>query len=151
MSENTSLPIADIQKRIKSFIIDDIVVSIFLFIIFYEQVSTLLSGISVVDQSALNTVNSFIADNILIVLAIKVLYHTILVWQNGMTLGKYIMKIRVVELNREHTPTFSKAFLRAVIRLVSEVFFYLGFIMAFFVPKRQTLHDKLSNCVVIDA
>ena len=151
MADSTSLPIADAKKRVMAFMIDDIVVSLFLFIIFYDQISSLLSGITVVDQAVLESINTFIAQNILVVLAVKVLYHTVLVWQNGMTLGKYMAKIKVVDLERGDTPAFFKAFLRALIRVPSEVFFYLGFLMAFFVSQRQTFHDKLSNCVVIDA
>ena len=95
--------------------------------------------------------NTFIAENIMIVLAIKVIYHTVLVWQNGMTIGKYVVKIQVVSLNTGFRPSFQQAFLRASVRLLSESVFYIGFILAFFLPMRQTLHDKLSNCVVIDA
>jgi len=95
--------------------------------------------------------NSFIAENIMIVLGIKLLYHTILIWQNGMTIGKYVAKIRTISLNSGERPSFQQAFLRASVRLLSESIFYIGFLIAFFLPMRQTLHDKLSNCVVIDA
>ena len=150
MSDSLSLPIASIQKRITSFVIDDIVITLFFIIIFYDQFSAVFSNITVVDEAALETVNTFIAQNLLVVLAIKLIYHTVLVWQNGMTLGKYLMKIKVIELETGKTPSFQKAFLRASVRIPSEVLFYLGFLMAFFVPLRQTLHDKLSNCVVVD-
>jgi len=61
------------------------------------------------------------------------------------------MKIKVIELDTLHTPTLLKALFRAILRIGSEVLLYLGFLLAFFLPLRQTLHDKLSNCVVIDA
>lgn len=150
MSEPFSLPIASIQKRITSFVIDDMVITLFFIIIFYDQFSAVFSNITVVDEAALETVNAFIAQNLLVVLSIKLIYHTVLVWQNGMTLGKYLMKIKVVDLETGNTPSFQKAFLRAAVRIPSEVLFYLGFLMAFFVPLRQTLHDKLSNCVVVN-
>ena len=150
MSDSLSLPIASIQKRITSFVIDDLVITLFFVIIFYDQFSAVLSNITVVDEAALETVNAFIAQNLLVVLSIKLLYHTVLVWQNGMTLGKYLMKIKVIDLETGNTPSLQKAFLRASVRIPSEVLFYLGFLMAFFVPLRQTLHDKLSNCVVVN-
>ncbi len=150
MSESLSLPIASLQKRITSFVIDDIVITLFFIIIFYDQFSAVLSNITVVDEAALENINAFIAQNLLVVLSIKLLYHTVLVWQNGMTLGKYLMKIKVIDLETGETPGFQKAFLRAAVRIPSEVLFYLGFLMAFFVPLRQTLHDKLSNCVVVN-
>jgi len=145
-----SLSIASSQKRIAAFVIDDIIVSLFFFIIFYTQLTELFSNIAVMDETALESINIFISQNILVVLSIKLIYHTVLVWQNGMTLGKYLMKIKVIELETEHTPNFQRSFLRASVRIPSELLFYLGFFMAFFVPLKQTLHDKLSQCVVID-
>ena len=150
MSDSLSLPIASSQKRIASFIIDDMVITLFFFIIFYEQFSAVFSNITVVDEAALESINAFIAQNLLVVLSIKLIYHTVLVWQNGMTLGKYLMKIKVIDLETGNTPGFQQAFLRASVRIPSEVLFYLGFLMAFFVPLRQTFHDKLSNCVVVN-
>lgn len=151
MSEPVSLDIASNQKRITSFVIDDIVVSLFFIIIFYSQFSDVFLNITVVDEAALEAVNVFIAQNILVLFSIKLLYQTVLVWQNGMTLGKYLMKIKVIDLETGETPSFQKALLRASIRIPSEILFYLGFMMAFFNPLKQTLHDKLSNCVVVYA
>jgi len=150
MIESKSIPIANMQKRIFAFVIDDLVISIFFMIIFYDQINQLFVNVTEVDQTSLEQVNMFISENILIVFAIKLLYHTILVWQNGMTIGKYIAKIKVIDLNSEHRPSFQQAFLRASVRLISEALFYVGFIMAFFSPLKQTMHDKFSNCVVID-
>ncbi len=150
MTESNSLPVASMQKRISAFVIDDIIISMFFMIIFYDQISSLFANITEVDQASIEQMNMFISENILIVFAIKVLYHTILIWQNGMTIGKYIVKIKVIDLNTCQRPSFIQALLRASIRIVSEAFLYVGFIMAFFLPMRQTLHDKLSNCVVVD-
>ena len=150
MTESMSLPIASSQKRITAFVIDDIIVTLFFFIIFYTQLTELFANITVIDETALESINSFISQNILVVLSIKLIYHTVLVWQNGMTLGKYIMKIKVIELETGDIPSFQRSFLRASVRIPSELLFYLGFLMAFFVPLKQTLHDKLSHCIVTD-
>jgi uncharacterized RDD family membrane protein YckC len=150
MSEQLSLSIASNQKRITSFVIDDIIITLFFIIIFYDQFSAVFSNLTVVDEAALESINAFIAQNLLVVLSIKLIYHTVLVWQNGMTLGKYLMKIKVIDLETGNTPSLQKAFLRASMRIPSEVLFYIGFLMAFFVPLKQTLHDKVSNCVVVN-
>jgi len=155
MAESTSLPIASVQKRISAFVIDDIIVALFFLIIFYDQllvIASHTSGMMSAEEMTLiqAQLRQFSVDNLLVMLSIKVLYHTVPVWQNGMTLGKYIMKIRVIDFKRGDRPSLIQAFLRALLRIGSEVFFYLGFIMAFMMPLRQTFHDKLSNCVVID-
>ena len=154
MQENETLEIASMQKRMVAFAIDDIVISLFFMIIFYDQITALISTVNEGEQLSsvsLEMMNTFIAENLVIVLAMKVVYHTVLIWQNGMTIGKYIARIRVISLHTEQRPTFQQAFLRGSVRLISETFFYLGFIMAFFMPMKQTLHDKLSNCVVVNA
>lgn len=151
MSESMPYAIASNPRRITAFMIDDMVISLFFIIIFYDQFSAVFSNITTIDEVALQSINAFIAQNVAVVFLIKLIYHTVFVWQNGMTLGKYIMKIKVIDLETEETPNFQKAFLRGSLRLVSEVLFYIGFIMAFFMPMKQTLHDKISGCVVVDA
>ena len=151
MSSSFSFQIATIPKRTVAFVIDDIVVSIFFVAIFYDQMIMLMSGVSALDQSTAEAMNVFVQENILVFFVIKILYHTVLVWQSGMTLGKYVVKIKVIDYQTEQIPSFVKAFLRALLRVPSELFFYVGFMLAFFTPLRQTFHDKFSNCVVIDA
>ncbi|MFT7878773.1 MAG: RDD family protein [Sulfurimonas sp.] len=155
MDERNSLPIAASEKRVISFVIDDIIVSLFFMVIFYDQILALLQAIPVEQhaqtQLLLEAMNQFVSVNIVWLLALKVLYHTVLIWQNGMTLGKYIMKIRVISLESYEKPTFMAALYRGLLRIPSELVFYLGFVMAFFMPLRQTFHDKFSNCVVVDA
>ncbi len=156
MAESNSLPIASVQKRISAFVIDDLMVALFFLVIFYDQllaIAAQTSGVMSPEEITMiqEQLRQFSVDNLVIMLSIKVLYHAVPVWQNGMTLGKYIMKIRVVDLKTGARPSLIQAFLRAILRIGSEVFFYLGFIMAFMMPLNQTFHDKFSNCVVIDA
>jgi len=156
MAESISLPIATSQKRIAAFVIDDIMVALFLFVIFYDQLMVIVSHLpSVLTAESIEAfkheIRQFSVNNLLLILILKVLYHTVPVWQNGTTLGKYIMKIRVIDFNMGATPSLYQAFFRALLRIGSEAFFYLGFALAFMMPLKQTFHDKLSNCVVVDA
>ena len=155
MNTETTLPIASTKKRTLSFIIDDLVILMLIIAIFYEQLVLIASHApTVLTPEVLEAfqeeIKHFLADNLLVVLSLKLLYHTVFVWQNGMTLGKYIMKIQVVDLETSMKPTFVKALLRAILRIGSEAIFYLGFLLAYFLPLKQTFHDKVSDCVVID-
>ena len=80
--------IAPIKKRIASFIIDDFILSILIFIIFYSQLSTLTDT---------EELSQFMNNNFFIIASIKLLYHWVLIWQNGMTVGNFVLKIRVVD------------------------------------------------------
>jgi len=149
------LAIASTQKRMMAFVIDDMVIALLLLVIFYNQLVDIASHLpTVITPESIdifkNEMNNFSVNNLLLIVALKVLYHTFFIWQNGMTLGKYFMQIRVIELKTKQIPTLSKSLMRALLRIVSEAVFYLGFILAFFLPLKQTLHDKLSDCVVID-
>ena len=149
------LAVTSTQKRMMAFIIDDLVIALLLLAIFYNQLLEIASHlpIDITPESIenfKNEMNTFSVNNLLLIIALKVLYHTIFIWQNGMTLGKYFMKIKVIELKTRQIPTLFKSLIRALLRIVSEIVFYLGFILAFFLPMRQTLHDKLSDCVVVD-
>ncbi len=158
MTKENALPIASMQKRMASFVIDDIIISLFFLIIFYDQLAGIAAAAGAagemsqaVSEASISMMNDFVAQNLVVFLSIKVIYHTVLVWQNGMTIGKYLVKIKVISVNTQQRPNFQQAFLRASVRLISDSLFYLGYIMAFFMPLRQTLHDKLSQCVVVYA
>jgi uncharacterized RDD family membrane protein YckC len=136
------MDIAPIKKRIWSFVVDDFVVSILIFIIFYEQL------VGLADMEALS---QFMNDNFLIIVSVKFIYHWFFVWQNGMTMGNLLFKIRVVDEDSGNLLLWHKALLRSAFRLIGEAAFYLGFLVAFFSPKKQTMHDKFSNAVVVNA
>ena len=146
----SSLSIPSNAKRISAFAIDDIIVSLLFLVIFYSQLMTLFESFDVFDEEAIIAINLFISSKLWVVLSLKLLYHTVFIWQNGATIGKHLMKIKVIDLQTRERPTLQKSFLRALIRIPSEMLFYLGFVMAFFVPLKQAFHDKMSQCVVVD-
>jgi uncharacterized RDD family membrane protein YckC len=71
--------------------------------------------------------------------------------QYGASLGKIVMKIRVVELATLSNPGFLSAFNRSVFRVVSELVFYLGFVWAMLDPYRRGWHDRTARTLVINA
>jgi len=131
---------ASLGRRSISFIIDDIVVSLFFVVIFYDQISSLTSQELMVN---------FIVTNTWVLLMLKLIYHTFFIGYNGMTLGKYIVKIKAVDENSGNLLPWSRALLRAFVRVVGESFFYFTFLFAIFDKRVQTLHDKVAKCVVV--
>ena len=133
--------IATKNRRLSAFFIDDIVISIFLIVIFFDQLANIKEPMEL---------SIFLQKNFFSFVLLRVLYHTFFIWQNGMTLGKMLLKIRVVEIESATTPSLSVAFIRAMLRVVSETIFYIGYLMAYFNPLAQTLHDKIAKTVVVD-
>ncbi len=65
-------------------------------------------------------------------------------------MGKIIAKIRVVDYNHFGRITLTASFIRSFTRIFSEMFFYIGFVFAFFNDGKQTIHDKTSKTLVIN-
>jgi len=134
---------ASIPKRAISFTIDDIVVSLLFTIIFYGQITSFADAESMI---------AFIQQNVWILFLLKIIYHTFFIALNGATVGKYAVKIKAVnEEDNKKLLSWQMAFLRALVRTIGEMLFYFTFFFAFFSDKNQTLHDKISKCVVINA
>ena len=147
---HNSLRIAANSKRMVSFVIDDMVVSLLLLAIFWTPIEKIIADAPSFGVMAA-TIIVFVTQNILVVFGVKIIYHTVPVWQSGMTVGKYAMRIKTVDEESAALPTLMQALGRALTRVVSEMTFYIGFVFAFYSPLHQTLHDKLSSCVVVNA
>ena len=75
-------------------------------------------------------------------------YWYFLTQQNGQTLGKRIMHIRVVKTNGQPL-TAADAIVRYIGYYINSIVFFLGWIWAFFDRDRQGWHDKLVSTIVI--
>ena len=75
-------------------------------------------------------------------------YVYFLVNNDGMTIGKKLMGIKVVTEDGQKL-TYNTAFLRVFGYLLSGLVFGLGFLWALWDSKKQTWHDKLARTVVI--
>lgn len=136
-----SLRLTDIKRRSYAFFIDDIIVSFLVFMAFYNS----FADAKDVEEVIVITNSLFIY-----IVAIKVIYHTFFVWQYGATMGKMLFKMRVVDQSSFYNLTFLHSLVRAVVRVVSEGVFYLGFLWGVLNPTKQTWHDRASGSIVID-
>ncbi len=91
----------------------------------------------------------FIDDNLVFIascLISYILYHIFFeLLNNGTTPGKRVLKIRVVVESDK-----GNLVLRNLFKILSIIPFFAGFTWALFDKKKQTLHDKLSHCLVIE-
>ncbi len=136
------LQLASIRSRVAAFGIDEVLLSVILFAILWDSIST-ATGV----EAMIGIINTFILEY----MTIKILYQTFFTMQYGATLGKIVMKIRVIEVKTLSNPGFLSAFNRSVFRIVSEILFYLGFAWAFLDPYRRSWHDFSARTLVIDA
>ncbi len=137
-----NLKLSSFNKRAIAFMLDDMLISMMFVIIFWDKFKILVEPEAVV---------LFINSLFIYIILVKTIYQTIFIALYGQTLGKMVMKIRVI--NREYfdQPSYLEALQRGVVRALSEVVFYIGFIWANFTPLRQTWHDKVAKTLVVDA
>lgn len=135
------LSLAPVSKRLKAFIVDEVLISALVLIAFWENLTAAAS----VTESA-QAVNSLF----MVIVSLKIAYQTIFTYMYGATLGKIWQRIMVVNEDDFYKPTLVIALIRAIVRVFSEWFMYAGFLWAYVNPAKQSWHDKLGKTIVID-
>jgi len=130
--------LAGISKRILAEVIDVVFLSLFYFFLFY-----LLSKSGIDDK--------FFTWTFISVLTLPYfLYYPLLqYWNNGQTLGKQMVKIRVVKIDNSH-PGIGDFLIRWIFRIF-EIYMFpgLGIIVMLLSDKRQRLGDIAAKTTVI--
>lgn len=143
MNINT-LQLASMRSRALAYMIDDFLVTIIVMIAFWQNIVTLSNDPDAMMEFIKN-------DLVLPLIILKIIYQTFFVWYYGATIGKIVAKIRVIDANELSRVSVFNSFLRAVGRIVSEMFFYIGFIIGFLNNGRKTFHDITGKTLVVNA
>ena len=144
MKDNSNnLQLASMRSRAFAFVIDDLLVTVIIMIIFWENIIALSD-----DMEAMMFLMK--TDLVMPLIALKVTYHTFFVWYYGATVGKIIAKIRVIDVNSWGKVSLFSSFLRSIGRIFSEMFFYAGFLIGFFNEGRKTFHDIIGKTLVVN-
>ena len=144
MKDNSNnLQLASMRSRAFAFVIDDLLVTAIIMIIFWESIAALSS-----DMEAMMFLMK--TDLVMPLIALKVIYHTFFVWYYGATVGKIIAKIRVIDVNSWGKVSLFSSFLRSIGRIFSEMFFYAGFLIGFFNEGRKIFHDITGKTLVVN-
>ena len=76
-------------------------------------------------------------------------YFSLMTYYKGATLGKMLVGIKVQSEDGQKL-SFGRVILREIVgRIVSSIIFSIGYLMAAFTKKKQALHDKMANTVVV--
>jgi uncharacterized RDD family membrane protein YckC len=110
-------------------------------IAFWEQFASQAQSI----EDTLVMINSLF----LVIIVLKIAYQGIFIHLYGATLGKMLAKTMVLNMDGFDRPSLLTSLNRAMVRIVSEIFFYVGFVWAFINNERQTWHDKVARTIVI--
>ncbi|OPX27337.1 MAG: RDD family protein [Campylobacteraceae bacterium 4484_166] len=136
----SKLSLSTTRKRAMAFVIDDILINIVLIVMFWDMIK----------GGTYETVVLVLKEEVYKIIFLKFLYQSIFIWYYGATVGKKIMKIRVITFDTYKNVSLLQSSLRSIGRVLSELYFYLGFLLAFFTASRQTFHDKIGKTLVVD-
>ena len=143
-NNSNNLQLASMRSRALAYIIDDLLVTLIIIMIFWESIYAISE-----DTEALMYLLK--AELVTPLIILKIIYHTFFVWYFGATIGKIVAKIRVIDANEWGRVSIFSSFLRAVGRIFSEMFFYVGFLIGFFNDGRRTFHDITGKSLVVNA
>lgn len=135
------LKLSTIQSRAAALGIDEILLSVLLLIILWDPISS-----AATTEAMIGVINTFVLEY----MTIKIIYQTFFTMQYGATLGKIVMKIRVIEVKTLSNPTLLSAFNRSIFRIASELVLYFGFIWGMLDPYKRTWHDFTARTLVVD-
>jgi len=143
-NNSNNLQLASMRSRALAYIIDDLLVTIIIMMIFWGSISAVSH-----DMDAMMYLLK--AELVTPLIILKIIYHTFFVWYFGATIGKIVVKIRIIDANEWGRVSMFSSFLRAVGRIFSEMFFYVGFLVGFFNDGRKTFHDITGKTLVVNA
>ena len=141
--DNQDLKLASLKVRLRAFIIDDLSITLIVFLLLWDKVS--------LSDGNLETIILLINEAFFEIIMLKFIYQTFFIWYYGATIGKILSKIKVIDFETYGRVSLLNSAIRSFGRIISESFFYIGFIFANFNEARQTFHDKFGKSLVIYA
>lgn len=151
---------ASFGARLGAWLIDVIIIGCLQFIVVAPIMTFLGFGIAaqvgdgteMTEEAAVGMVGAIIAavgSAILVTFAISLLYFAVMESSKSQgTLGKMAVGIKVTDLDGNRI-SFSKAFLRSIGKIISNMIMYIGYIIAAFTEKKQALHDMIASTLVL--
>ncbi|MCY4072623.1 MAG: RDD family protein [Chloroflexi bacterium] len=147
------VPLASVGKRWLAIIIDGLIVAVMTLLlagvsgVFTTIEAALLSDdATMISTAASQFQNEVLTMNLLVSAVYNVAFMTMF---NGQTLGKIMLKLRVIKKNGQRIGLLD-AIIRNVFGYTISGMFLLGYLWAMFDREKQTWHDKLAGTVVVD-
>lgn len=142
--ERENFTLASLQARIIAYVLDLCIISVALSFIFWDELVVMQIAL---DSGKLpkDTMSTFM----LWVFVFCMVYEVLFSMLYGATLGKIVMKIRIISIDFVDKPLFLQALIRALLKYIGSNIFYLSYLPAFGDVFRRALHDKIPKTLVI--
>ncbi len=139
--ERENLTIASFNKRILAYFIDNLILSLIVFVIFYDK---LLNAKDLFDTAQI------LGDFYLGFILLHITYQAIFTYLYGASLGKMVCKIIILDEDLLDKPNLNQSCIRSIVRQVSDMAFMLGFAWALNNDLRKTWEDYLARTIVVN-
>ena len=148
-----NVQLASLRRRWVAIVIDGIIVAIatVLLLVSSGAMASLDAAVLGNDELAMSEAFSQFQSNTLTSnIVVSAIYNVVLmVLFNGQTLGKMLLKLRVIK-KRGGRITILDAILRNVVGYTISQIFLVGYLWAVFDREKQAWHDKMAGTVVVD-
>jgi uncharacterized RDD family membrane protein YckC len=144
LSSLNGLPLASFRRRSLAFLIDTIIISILNISVSLKEL------INFFTTGSLNSIEAptEIIENLIGVVALIIYFGLMNYFWNGQTLGKKLLKIRVISLKKEKL-TFWQSVERSLGYGASALEAGFGFIQVIWNENRQAVHDRIAETAVV--
>lgn len=137
-----NLTIAPLSKRIIAFLVDDFLISFLFFIMFYGDFMQFYDD-KVKLMEAIGSV-------VFYVILLRCFYHGIFTFFYGASLGKMLVKIKIIQVDNLDTPNLPNTVLRCFFRELGQNLLYITYFFALENRLFRTLHDRIAKTIVIN-
>ncbi|MCY3977133.1 MAG: RDD family protein [Chloroflexi bacterium] len=149
----TDLRLASISRRWLAIVIDGFIVALatVLMMLAGGAMAPLEAAMVSADEAAIaDAFSQFQSTTLMVNLLVSGVYNVVLMVSfNGQTLGKMMLRLRVVK-KRGGRITILDALLRNVFGYTVSQIFLLGYLWALFDREKQAWHDKMAGTVVVE-
>lgn len=147
------LRLASVSRRWLAIVIDGFIVAVATVLLLFAggALTPLDAALASADDAAIaDAFSQFQSHTLIVNLLVSGIYNVaFMVWFNGQTLGKIMLRLRVVK-KRGGRITIVDALLRNVFGYTVSQIFLLGYLWALFDAEKQAWHDKMAGTVVVD-
>lgn len=144
--DREDIQLASIDKRFIAFVLDSLIVSVVFCLLNFDALENISKSLQ--ESNAEQTINAM-NPMLLQMFVLDILYQWIFVAWYGASVGKIVCKIEVVSIDLLDSPSVLKSLLRAILRDISQLVYYIPFMFALGDSFKRTLYDRLCQSIVI--
>ena len=131
--------------RLVSYIVDSFIIGILLLVLNVPKFILNMVGVSILDTKVL--FNFSVLEIILYLFS--VIYFVVLTYYYGKTVGKKVMKIKVISSEKEKLSFWNVVYREVIGKYLSGLLCGIGYLTVIFDNKKRAVHDMLCDTLVV--